>query len=257
VTGPWLGPVAVRGRVATSLLARTSPLVLAGLGLTWLAGLVLVGSAAAGVALALAAAGAGWLFGGLPPRAFLRAGGAPLAAALGITLTNLVFGAANADPAAAELVRLGPLRLTQPALEAALALGARVLAIVATGIVFAGAVAPTRLADALVGQARVSPRFAYGALAAYGAVPRLADDLAVLRAVRRARGLAWSWHPRLFMGLLVRAIRHADQLALAMDARGFDIGRRSSYRPLRWGWPDLVVGVGGVAVLVAAIVIGG
>ena len=56
-------------------------------------------------------------------------------------------------------------------------------------------------------------------------MPRLAEDLGTLRSTRRLRGLR-EWHPRLVIGLLVRAIRHADQLAIAMDARGFGTGRR-------------------------------
>jgi energy-coupling factor transport system permease protein len=108
--------------------------------------------------------------------------------------------------------------------------------------------------DALVQQARVPERFAYGALAAYQAVPGLAEDLVTLRQARRVRGLR-GWHPRLLVGLLVRAIRHADQLALAMDARAFGSGPRSTFRPIRWGWPDLAVGISGVAALGLAFAI--
>jgi energy-coupling factor transport system permease protein len=112
----------------------------------------------------------------------------------------------------------------------------------------------TRLMDALVQQARVSPRFAYGLLAAYQAVPRLADDLATLRGARRLRGLR-ELHPSLAVGLLVRAIRHADQLSVAMDARGFGPGPRSAYRRIAWSRLDLVVGAGALVILVAALAV--
>ena len=102
--------------------------------------------------------------------------------------------------------------------------------------------------------AHVSPRFAYGALAAYQAVPRLADDLATLRSARRLRGLR-EWHPRLMVGLLVRAIRHADQLSIAMDARGFGSGPRTTYRPVAWSALDVVVAISAVAILVVALVV--
>src|SRR6185369_12643725 len=101
--------------------------------------------------------------------------------------------------------------------------------------------------DSLVQLARVSPRFAYGLLAAYQAVPRLIDDLATLRSARRLRGLR-EWHPRLLVGLLVRAIRHADQLAIAMDARGFVSGPRTTYRPIAWATLDAIVGCGAFVV---------
>src|SRR5204863_8367279 len=107
---------------------------------------------------------------------------APLVvAALAIALTNLAFSTHNPDPAAPGLLRIGPLRITGEAVAAAAGLGARVAAIVSVGAVFVLTTDPTRLADALVQQAHISPRFAYGFLAAYQAVPRLAGDLASLR----------------------------------------------------------------------------
>jgi energy-coupling factor transport system permease protein len=60
-------------------------------------------------------------------------------------------------------------------------------------------------------------------------------------------------HPRLLLGLLVRAIRHGDALALAMDARAFGIGERTWYRELRWGVDDAIVAVAGLLLLVVAL----
>ena len=114
----------------------------------------------------------------------------------------------------------------------------------------------TRLADSLVQQAGLSPRFAYGALAAYQAVPRFGEDLTTLRQARRLRGLRGGWHPRLLVGLLVLAIRHGDRVALAMDARAFGFGPRTRYREVRWGPLDLAVGVGACLVLAAAFGLG-
>ena len=153
-----------------------------------------------------------------------------------VVISNIVFGAANTDPTATEVARIGPLRVTQEAIATATAVGARVIAIASVGVVFALTTEPTRLVDALVQQAHVSDRFAYGALAAYQAVPRFADDLATLRQARRIRGLGGAWHPRLLIGLLVLAIRHGDRVAVAMDARGFGSGPRTHYRVVRWTW---------------------
>src|SRR5262249_54155571 len=145
----------------------------------------------------------------------------------------LLFSTHNPDPVAHELFRIGPLRVTEEALVAAAGLAARVAAIVSVGAVFVLTTDATRLMDALVQQARVSPRVAYGLLAAYQAVPRLTDDLATLRGARRLRGLR-ELDPSILLGLLVRAIRHADNLSIAMDARGFGQGPRSIYRPISW-----------------------
>ena len=239
---------------ASSLLGRTSPLVKLGLAIAWLIGLALIQEPGPPLLLAALAIAAGLSVGRVPPRNLAR-GLAPLVvAAASIAIANLLWSGANTDPGATELARLGPFRITREAAEVAAALAARVLAIVAVGGVFAQTTEPTRLVDALVQQARVPERFAYGALAAYQAVPGLAEDLVTLRQARRVRGLR-GWHPRLLVGLLVRAIRHADQLALAMDARAFGSGPRSTFRPIRWGWPDLAVGISGVAALGLAFAI--
>jgi energy-coupling factor transport system permease protein len=235
-----------------TLLGRASPLVKLGVAIAWLVGLALTLDPRPPLALAAVALLAALALGGVSGRDLVR-GLAPLAvAAATIGVANLLYSGANTDPQATEIARVGPFRLT---VEAAETLAARVLAIVAVGAAFALTTDPTRLVDALVLQARVPERFAYGALAAYQAVPRLGQDLTTLRQARRIRGLGQGWHPRLLVGLLVRAIRHADQLALAMDARAFGSGPRTSYRPLRWGWPDLVVGIGGIVALGAALLL--
>jgi energy-coupling factor transport system permease protein len=143
--------------------------------------------------------------------------------------------------------------MTQAALAGGVGLAARVLAFATVGVVFAQTTDPTRLVDAFVQQARMPPRFAYGALAAYQAVPGFAEDLATLRQSRRIRGLPGSWHPRILVGLLVLAIRHADRLALAMDARGFGMGPRTAYRQVRWSIVDGLLVAGGVAGLALAL----
>jgi energy-coupling factor transporter transmembrane protein EcfT len=67
------------------------------------------------------------------------------------------------------------------------------------------------------------------------------------------RGLRWSWHPRILVGLLVLAIRRADRLAVAMDARGFAAPHRTRYRIVRWGAADVAVAAGGLIVLAAIV----
>jgi energy-coupling factor transport system permease protein len=130
-----------------------------------------------------------------------------------------------------------------------------VVAIAAVGVVFGQTTDATALADSLVQQARAPERFAYGALAAYQAIPRLAAQLTTLRQARRIRGLRSTWHPRMLVGLLVLAIRHGDRLALAMDARGFGSGPRSRFREVRWSTLDACVLAGAVGVLAVAALV--
>jgi energy-coupling factor transport system permease protein len=240
-----------------SLLGRTSPVVKLAIAVAWFVGLATTIRPGPPVILALVAATAGLTIGRIPPRDLLRAVAPIWLAAAGLAFFNTVFAAANTDPAAATVAQLGPFRITQQAVAAGFGLGLRLVAVGAVGAVFVLTTDSTRLADALVQQVGLSPRFAYGALAAYQAVPRFGEDLTTLRQARRLRGLRGGWHPRLLVGLLVLAIRHGDRVALAMDARAFGSGPRSRYREVRWGPLDAVTAIGALAILVAALVLGG
>lgn len=237
---------------AESVLGRTNPLVKLGIALAWLVGLGLTLDVRPPLILTLVALISGLQLGAIAPRTLAHRLAPLILAALAVALTNILFSQHNPDPAATELVRIGPLRITAEALAAAAGLGARVASIVSVGAVFALTTDATRLMDALVQQARLSPRFGYGLLAAYQAVPRLADDIATLRGARRLRGLR-ELDPRLLVGLLVRAIRHADQLSIAMDARGFGAGPRTVYRPIGWTRLDALVGGTALGILIAAL----
>lgn len=244
----------VGSRQRDSLLGRTNPLVKLAIAVAWLIGLVFTLDVRPPLALAAVALVAGLVLGRIEVGAYVRRLLPLVVAAVGIVIANVLFSGRNADPLATEVLRLGPLRLTQEAAFAAAGLGARVAAIVSVGAVFALTTDATHLVDSLVQLARVSPRFAYGALAAYQAVPRLADDLATIRHARRQRGLP-EWRPRILVNLLVRAIRHADELAIAMDARGFGSGPRSTYRLVRWASLDAIVLGGGLGLLVGVMLV--
>ncbi len=194
---------------------------------------------------------------GLRAADLLRRSWPLLVAALGIGLANALL---PAQASGAQLLVIGPLRLTAGSLVIGLALALRVL-----GIAFAGALAlattePTDLADALGQQLHFSPRFAVGALAAVRLLPLLADEWQTISLARRARGVEAGRSPiaaaQLFGGklltLLVGAIRRAAGLAMAMEARGFGSRPcRTWARPQRMRRADWLL-LGGAA-LVAVV----
>ena len=235
-------------RTATRL-GRTSALVKLGVAIVWLLGVVVTPDPRGSLTMGLVALAAARLLGSVPMRELLR-GLAPLVvAACGIAVFTAIFAAANTASGAVLLVEVGPLVVSAAGAQAGLLVGARLLAIGAISVAFASTTSPTALVDALVQQGHVSDRFAFGALAAYGALPRLSTDLRALRDARQLRGLRADLHPRLLVALLVLAVRHAERLGVAMDARGFGQGRRSHYRPLAWSALDPLVAAGAGIVL--------
>ena len=85
------------------------------------------------------------------------------------------------------------------------------------------------LVRAMVQQLRVPYRIGYTALAAFRFVPRFGHELEVIRSAHRVRGMTGGRGPvagiRRYLGyvvpLLAGGIRHAERVALAMDARAF------------------------------------
>ena len=138
----------------------------------------------------------------------------------------------------------------------------RLLAVALPGLVVFASVDAVDLADALVQQLRVPPRFSYGALAAMRLVPMLTDDWRTATLAARARGLSAAGPVGLLrrlagrlLGLLVTAVRRATRLAVALDARGFDAVTRANSRPSPWTGADTGWLAGGVLTAAAVTVV--
>jgi energy-coupling factor transport system permease protein len=161
---------------------------------------------------------------GLAPRTLLRRTWPILVTALSVGILNTVLAPARGGPQ----VAIGPVSVSTDAAISGLGLGVRLAAIAFSGVLAVATTDPTRLADSLVAQLHVSPRFAVGALAAARLIPVMAVEWQVLSLARRARGVAGT-NPlaslRIFFGkllaLLIGAVRRATRLAAAMEARGF------------------------------------
>jgi energy-coupling factor transport system permease protein len=244
------------GPIRPAFLTRVTPAARLIAGLTWLVAAIVTLDPIVPIRLTLAAVAALVFWSGLPLRRIPRRM-APLGfAILSLTFFSIVLAASNGDRSLAAVLEIGPVRITAPAVSAGLAIGLTTL------LVF-GPSDPTRMADSLVQQWHVPDRFAYGTLGAMRVAPFMADDWAVIGAARHLRGIgAGSPASRIrdaadrLVVMLVAAIRGAERLALAMDARGFDSGvRRSHFRELRVTWRDwLTIGVAfGVAVAAVAL----
>jgi energy-coupling factor transport system permease protein len=215
-------------------------------------------------AIILAGVLAAFPFSGIRPADLLARSWLVALAAVSIGVFNVVFAAEQLGPTVLEV---GPVRIGAETLVNGIGLAFRLLAIVAAGLLATATTEPTALADSLVQQLRVSPRFAVGALAALRLLPLMAQEWETLALARRARGVDAGRSPvaglRLFAGqllaLLVSAIRRGTRMALAMEARGF--GARPCRTAARihrigasdWGWiaGAALLGSGAVAISIA------
>jgi energy-coupling factor transport system ATP-binding protein len=150
-------------------------------------------------------------------------------------------------------------------LDAALTVALRVLVIVLPSAVLVPWIDPDALGDHLAQRLRLPDRPVVATSAALQRVHSFGEIWRELGRARRVRGLGVSWRsPRtvvahlgaLTMGLLVRTLRAAADLAVAMDARGFATAlARSWWMPAPWRWRDtLLVALATVPLLVALLV---
>ena len=154
--------------------------------------------------------------------------GFPLLAAL----LSVSFGIWT-DPARADqsvlLLQIGDYRLYLGSLALGLGTALRLLALFILTLIAGLSTTGPDLVRSLVQQLRVPYRVGYTALAAFRFVPRFGHELAVIRSAHRVRGMTGGRGPiagiRRYVGyvipLLAGAIRHAERVALAMDARAF------------------------------------
>lgn len=125
--------------------------------------------------------------------------------------------------------QLGAWTLYGGAVEVGFATGLRLAAMVALALIAGLSTTGPDVVRASVQQLRVPYRIGYTALAAFRFVPRFGHELEVIRQAHRVRGAHGGRGPFSAMArwfgyivpLMAGAIRHAERVALAMDARAF------------------------------------
>jgi energy-coupling factor transport system permease protein len=151
---------------------------------------------------------------------------------LGVLVIGLGFSVWT-DPtrisAGDRVLQIGGWTLYTGMLEVGYATALRLGAIVALSLIVGFSTTAPDLTRSLVQQLRVPYRIGYTALAAFRFVPRLGHELEVIRQAHRVRGAHGGRGPfaatarwgGYVVPLLASAIRHAERVALAMDARAF------------------------------------
>ncbi len=149
-------------------------------------------------------------------------------------------------------------------LDAAATVALRVLVIVVPSAVVVPWIDPDALGDHLAQRLRLPDRPVVAVAAALQRVHTFGQAWTEIGRARRVRGLGVTWrHPHtvvrhltaLTMGLLVRTLRAAAELAVAMDARGFATAQsRTWWAPAPWRWRDTALVVLAALPLVVAVV---
>lgn len=188
--------------------------------------------------------------------------GVPLAVAV-LSVGFGVWVDAEQVAGTATVVRIGDWTLHSGALLSGLATALRLAGILTLALIGGLTTRGPDLVRATVQQLRVPYRIGYTALAAYRFVPRFAYELSIIRAAHRVRGQgggrgplarvarAWGY----IVPLLASGIRHAERVALSMDARAFGAyTTRTERHIVPWRTRDTVFTV---AVLLASALVFG
>jgi len=174
-----------------------------------------------------------------------------IATPVGVALLGLTLGLwvdpSRVDPTSAAasvvLIEVGDWRFTLGAYLIGLATALRIAAILMLSLIAGLTTTGPELVRATVQNLRVPYRVGYTTLAALRFVPRFRHELEVIRAAHRVRGTDRGHGPvaavRRTVGyaipLLASAIRHAERVALAMDARAFGAHATRTERTIsRW-----------------------
>ena len=117
------------------------------------------------------------------------------------------------------------------------------------------------LADSLIRFVRLPPRLVYSILIAFRIGMILQDERREIKTAHRLRrckrtgglrGRFQAWSAEL-AALFVAAIRRANRIAVAFEARGLDNGPRTFMNPPRFGIADLVFLAAAAAVMAASL----
>lgn len=226
---PRFDPYAVQNRGATGLLGRINPLAKIGGPVPAILLVIFVRDLATPITL-IAIAYALILVGARLSRRMLAVllVGAPLGFAL-IALSFALWADPSTVDQAVPLWHIGNWTLYGDALLIGAATALRLGAVFSLALIGGLTTSGPDLVRAMVQQLRVPYRIGYTALAAYRFVPRFGYELEVIRAAHRVRGLGSGRGPiasirrtaGTIVPLLASAIRHAENVALAMDSRAF------------------------------------
>lgn len=156
--------------------------------------------------------------------------------ALGVFFTGYFYGN---ESATTDITDMTKIVVVMESAESGLQLAARILAYAGLGFLFVYTTDPRMFILSLMQQFRLSEKFAYGIMAAYNFIPIVKNEYRNITYAYRARGVKRN----LFMlPMLVTAIRSSENIAMAMESKGFQVAaKRSQYRKLKTKMIDYIL----------------
>lgn len=123
-----------------------------------------------------------------------------------------------------------------------LQLATRVFAFCGLGMLFSFSTDPIEFVYSLQHQLKLSPKFAYGVLAAFHLIPNVKHEYEQARFALHARGIPCHFFSlRPMFTMFVNAILWAETLSMAMESKGFSSeGPRTTYILIKIKWYDVL-----------------
>lgn len=145
--------------------------------------------------------------------------------AIGVYFTGFHFKEGNSDLLTRQLYGLQ--------------LASRIYAFAGLGLVFSASTVLTDFIYSLQQQFCLPNKFAYGILAAFHMLPMIPYEVKNIKNSFYSRGLRpLMFSPQLLLPLLVKSIRWSENLAFAMESKGFGDDPRTQSREFSLRWYD-------------------
>lgn len=183
-----------------------------------------------------------------------------LIAAFGYLWTTLIFAKSGTGPV---LWSIGTVEITESQLNHALSLSFRVLAFSSLSLLFALTTNPITFIRSLMQQLKLSPKIAYGIMVGYQFLPLLKEEFMQVQQVQKLRGLGDDSNifkrmiglRRVLIPMLSGAVRKAERVAFAMEARGFTgEPRKVFYHVVPIGKKDFILALLFICVLILSCI---
>lgn len=118
------------------------------------------------------------------------------------------------------------MRMSYPGLLNGLQMSLRTLNFLGLGVLFSLTSKPRTFMDSLLHQGKLSPKFAFGIMAALNTLPMMVEEYNQSKLALRARGeYVGVFSTKPIFAMLVNCIRWSESLSLAMISKGFSDDR--------------------------------